>query len=250
MKNKIDTQNTEALKSSHELINNLKQEQTLSDLYQEIDTPVPPVKLDQQIQKAARQQNQHHSWWQQHKALAATAVIFSFVGMLSYQIWQEEQHNLPAKTDHTNPAYVPAPAMTAADNDNNITPVTLKKQQHSLLKEEAMPPAPAPTAVSGHYRAKAAFKSMRDNDARQLNFATEAPVAESVSSFQMPKVTVADQTPEALLTQIKHLITSGDFEQAAALLNQLQKNYPQQAVDPVILKQLAPYQLQDTVRDN
>ena len=236
----------------------LKDDTFISEVYQDIPCPEPSPHLNQAIITAAGKHNRTSLWWRQPSSWAATIVIFSLVGMLTYHTLEQEKDTASSM----EPVYSPSP-VTAVLSDNKSDNLSDKssKQPVSQAKVEAdtkpyvisvqektqhlSQPAPEPQAAE--FRARSAFKAMHKNDTRQLNFARQ-PLAseESFAGETATEQTAPAFSPalsaEQLLKQIQLLIQSKDFKQAAVLLQQLQENYPQQPVDPVILKQLAPWQ--------
>ena len=241
----------------------LKDDAFISEVYQDIPSPEPSSHLDQAILAAAGKHLRSPSWWRQPSSWAATMVIFSLVGLLTFHTLEQEKDTASSLP----PVYSPAPvsAVISANKSDKqsdksseqvvskvnfatdavSTAVPLKeKTQHSSQ------PAPQPQAAE--FRARSAFKAsalktMHKNDTRQPDFsrqpmASEASIAEQTITAQPAPAFSSALSAEQLLKQIQQLIQSKDFKQAALLLQQLQNNYPQQPIDPVILKQLAPWQ--------
>ncbi len=163
-------------------------------------------------------------------------------------------------------------ALIAADSETEPAPANDKQEQYSAQMEQRLMMPAAPELQANKYHARAAFTSQPQNDIHKPDFAGKTPTEArtKVHTKVQTKVQTKLQTNEAavsvvsdiqhpatqvipavipaahqLLAKIEHLIQAGDFVQAVELLQQLQKNYPQQPVNPVILKHLSPYQRQD-----
>ncbi len=237
----------------------LKDDTFISEVYQGIPSPEPSAHLDQAILTAAGKHNRTSSWWHQPSSWAATAVIFSLVGMLTYHTLEQEKD----RSSSMVPAYSPSPVTSVlSDNESDNLPDKSSKQTVSRSKvgvdtvSTAIPlkektqhlntSASKPQATE--FRARSAFKTMHNNnDTRQLNFtrqpmAGEESIAGEIVTEQSAPAFSSALSAEQLLKQIQQLIQSKNFKQAAVLLQQLQENYPQQPVEPIILKQLAPWQ--------
>ncbi len=230
----------------------LKDDTFISEVYQDIPSPEPSSHLDQAILAAARKHNRTSSWWRQPSSWAATVVIFSLVGMLTYHTLEQEKDTASSMA----PVYSPSP-VTAVSSDNKSDKSSKQAITRAKVAADTVSTAipvkektqrlsqPAPKPQAAEFRASSAFKAMHKNDTRQLNFARqpltseESIAGETVTEQTAPAFSSA-LTAEQLVKQIQQLIQSKDFKQAAVLLQQLQENYPQQPVDPVILKQLAP----------
>ncbi len=232
----------------------LKDDTFISEVYQDIPSPEPSSHLDQAILTAAEKHHHTSSWWRQPSSWAATFVIFSLVGMLTYHTLEQEQEQEKDRSSSMVPVYSPSTVTTTLSDKVGKQGISRAKVEADTVstsipvKEKTQylnTPAPKPQATE--FRAGSAFKAMQKNDTRQLNFArqpiaSEENVAGGIVTEQATPAFSSGLSAEQRLKQIEQLIQSRDFKQAAVLLQQLQENYPQQPVDPVILKQLAPWQ--------
>ncbi len=227
----------------------LKDDTFISEVYQNIPSPEPSPHLDQAILAASRKHNRTSSWWRQPSSWAATVIIFSLVGMLTYHTLEQEKDTASSMA----PVYSPAP-VTAVSSDNKSDKSSKQAITRAKIAADTVSTAvpvkektqrlsqPTPKPQAAEFRASSAFKTMHKNDTRQLNFARQPMASEESFTEQTVPAFSSALTAEQLLKQIQQLIQSKDFKQAAVLLQQLQENYPQQSVDPIILKQLTPWQ--------
>ncbi len=247
MKNKKDLQN------NNQSGTDMNDEQFISEFYQQIDMPEPAAELDHKILNAARRQQPVRPWWQQAGSWAAGIIIASFVGMLSFHTWQAEQQTLQQESsDLGTPAPIPATSPAPVSIQGNMTAEeilpadkTAGRTTHSV--RETRTSQPVPSSAPTQYQAKKAFRHMSTNDTRQLNFnrpqAAAAMPSQSNQLMLQPAFIAA--TPQQMLTTIYRLIKTRQLEKARILLSEYQRKYPQEPVDPVILRQLTPYQLQN-----
>lgn len=246
MKNKKDLRNNNQSSTA------VSDEQFISELYHNIDMPEPAAELDHKILNAARRHQPVRPWWQQAGSWAAGIIIASFVGILSFHSWQAEQQILQQessdlRTPAPTPVTTPAPAsIQAAMTAGEVLPAGIDSQATGSARGPRNS-QPAGGSAPTQYRARKAFRHMSTNDTRQLNFnrpqAAAAIPPQSKQTILQPALIGA--TSQQTLTTILRLIKTGQLEKAGVLLSEYQKKYPQEPVDPVILRQLAPYQLQN-----
>ncbi len=210
---------------------------SLSDIYQHTTTAEPSAALDKKILSAARKHCESKTtshWWAKPASWAASAAIFSLAGLLTFNTWQAEKTSTEQDLSAAAPMSVTTPISAAAPLPAAINTTLDMKAE---VKQKAFA------------QQKLQIRKKSTNDTRRAVYkSAPAPLLESMSGSSAATAPGADsysqqnfrQNPQQIQQQIKNLLTEHKRDEARRLLLQLQTNYPDYPVDPVILQQLSP----------
>lgn len=196
---------------------------SLSNLYQQTAAPEPSSALDDTILSAANRHIESKKtphWWTQPASWAASAAIFSLLGLLTLNTWQLEK----AETDSSLAMPEPGSKATVAA-DIQFQSMTEQKQRIQKKSQQ--------DTRKLIYKQTAAPTSIPKSE---IQFMPGKPMAAKV----MSQAEQDKQNPVHYLQQVKHLITENKLDEARQELQKLQTKYPNYPVDPVILQHLSP----------
>ena len=211
--------------------NYLQGNSSLSDIYQHTITAEPSAALDKKILSAARKHCESKTtshWWAKPASWAASAAIFSLAGLLTFNTWQAEKTRTEQDLSAAAPMSAAAPSPAAINTTLN---------PEAEVKQKAFA------------RQKLQIRKKSTNDTRRAVYnSAPAPLLESMAGSSAATAQSAAsysrqnfrQNPQQIQQQIKNLLTEHKQDEARRLLLQLQTNYPDYPVDPVILQQLSP----------
>lgn len=258
----------------------LQHESSLSELYQDIESPTPSDTLDQSILSIARKASrkplkQSTHWWQQPASWAASVAVFSLAALLSHQIWLTEQ-NISEQD------FAPKEAIEAKQNieplsspSDSIVPNHAKEKMHRrlsdkndsrklLFKSEPAPIIPAAQertlrsplktlsieADQTHTQKSGMDEAEMDSEMDSIEITIQAlPLREETVLTEKKEQDVRGHSSKANyskaqslhLDKIQLLIEQGKIDEAKELIQQFKIKYPEISVSPVILQHLSPY---------
>jgi hypothetical protein len=228
-------------------------DEKISSLYHEADSPAPSKRLDDTILAASREavgtpaatRGPFSGNWPAAVSIAAVIVITIILVPVLQQ--QEPQPALTQATSETGRS-LDAPDETEL---NAYRPTEVKKKSAD---------APSPASAPVMLLEESDFSGSRAMPARNSagSSAATSPAADAASPSVKEEVHVesdsfdpgrsrmqaADSAPFAILTpemwqvKISRLITEGKIDEARAEIEKLEKHYPEHIIDPNLLEKL------------
>ncbi len=254
----------------------LQHESSLSEQYQNIESPTPSDTLDQNILSIARKtsretQKQATHWWQQPASWAASVAVFSLAALLSHQTWLAEQ-NISEQD------FAPKDAIEAKQNSetlslpsDSVVPNRTKEKMHRRLNDKndsrklLFKSAPAPIMpVLQERQSRHPLKTLpiETNQTQTQEIGMDEAEMDSIEITIQPlplreKAVLTEKKEQVsrvhyskanyskaqslLLDKIQLLIEQGRIDEAKELMQQFKLKYPEISISPVILQHLSPY---------
>jgi len=275
--NEKNTSSKHSMEESHDeevFTQYLQGESRLSKIYQKTDTPAPADKLNASILAAAEKQASRNNWWANPGSWAATVAIVSLVGLLTHNLWQEEQDHLLKKPfqDHMEQqsfsAPLPATALkkprseskpeskselkfepeldilsrsqkTFQLDEKNDRQANINKDSRTIVNKDSrgllFKSAPAPVLPAASGNVfSEQSDSVLEDEIKAIQTLSNQPADEEVRAHN-------EFSAEQQLLNIKKLLENNQLEAAEKLLARFKEIYPDYPIDPVILEHLSPH---------